>query len=365
MVLMCHHITLHVPEKGVWVTENNPNIPQAAGELAIIFGGVVVFLLNLNGLILICAGLLAAAVTFAANWLALIPWRRSKTKHWSEQARVVYPALAAARSNLWTIPSIFMLTVVLLWPGSSSLWLFTGIISVLGAYAGTFPMDQEVFPRTHPHEWMRQAALGILFRFLIWIVFIGAAVSMPDKFNGLAWGIGGMVIGLSVIWSRGGLIWLGRKLGLCLPEAGAAQKSQGGFFARMAVPFREVLLMRSPQAQAAAFPKTRQLLFTERALALLSDDEVAAVCAHELAHLTESKPAQYSQFCAHGEKACRRSGYLPMKFPSCSTQIRANASFNKNYQVVLSRTSLGLPMRQAVAVKKGSSCHRGNQPGNL
>lgn len=277
------------------MTENHPNIPPATGEFGFIFGGVMVSLLNLNGLILICAGLLAAAVTSVANWLALIPWRQTKAKHWSEQARVVYPALAAARSNLWTIPAILVLVVCLLWPDSSSLWLFTGIISVLGAYAGTFSMDQEVFPRTQPHEWMRQAAIGILFRFLIWFVFIGAAVSMPDEFNGLAWGIGGAVIGLSVIWSRGGLIWLGRKLGLFLPAPERLQKITADTAARMGVPFREVLLMRSSQAQAAAFPKTRQLLFTERALALLSDGEVAAVCAHELAHLTESKPAQYSR----------------------------------------------------------------------
>jgi hypothetical protein len=29
--LECHHITIHVPEKDVWVTENRPNIPPAPG----------------------------------------------------------------------------------------------------------------------------------------------------------------------------------------------------------------------------------------------------------------------------------------------------------------------------------------------
>ena len=42
-------------------------------------------------------------------------------------------------------------------------------------------------------------------------------------------------------------------------------------------------------ANALALPVTRELIFTERLLAVCSDEEVAAICAHELAHLTESK----------------------------------------------------------------------------
>ena len=249
----------------------------------------------LNGFIPIGAGLLAAGVTFVTNWLALIPWRQSKGKHWSEQARLLYPVRVAARSNLWTVPSILVLTVLLLWPDSSPLWLFTGIASVLGAYAGTFPTDHEIFPRIPLRDLLRQAIIGLLLRFLIWFVFIGAAVLMPDEFNELAWGIGGAVIGLWVIWSRGGLIWLGRKLGLFLPAPERLRKIAADTSARMNVPFREVMLVRVQLAQAFALPGSRQLLFTERLLELLSDDEVASICAHELAHLTESKAARYSR----------------------------------------------------------------------
>ena len=61
----------------------------------------------------------------------------------------------------------------------------------------------------------------------------------------------------------------------------------------MNVPFREVWLMRAPSAQAFAMPGARKLVFTERLLELLSDDEVTAICAHELAHLTESQADRY------------------------------------------------------------------------
>ena len=249
----------------------------------------------MDGLILIGAFLLAAGLAFGSNWLALIPWRRNKDKHWSEQARLVHPVVVAAHSSLWTVPAILVLTVLLLWPDSSPLWLLTGIASVLGAYAGTFPLDHELFPRISFRDLLRQAAIGILLRFLIWFVFLGAAVLMPDKFNELVFAIGGAVIGLSVIWSRGGLIWLGRKLGLFQPAPERLRRIATDTSARMNVPFREVLLMRSPLAQAFALPGIRKLLFTERLLELLPDNEVAAICAHELAHLTESKAARYSR----------------------------------------------------------------------
>jgi Zn-dependent protease with chaperone function len=252
----------------------------------------------LNGFIIISAGVLGACVTFVTNWLALMPWRRNRGKHWSEQARLVYPVFVAARSNLWIVPSIFVLAVLLVWPDSSPLWLFTGIAAVIGAYVGTFPADREVFPRISYRDLLRQSVIGALMRFLIWFVFIGATVLMPHEFNALAWNIVGAVCSLWVIWARGGFIWVGRKLGLILPATERLQKIADGASAKMNIPFREVMLMRVPVAQAVAFPSGRQVMFTERLLEIAPDDEIAAICAHELAHLTESKVAQSSRSIA-------------------------------------------------------------------
>ncbi len=249
----------------------------------------------MDGLTIPAAFLLAAGVTSVTNWLALIPWRRNRDKHWSEQARLVHPVVMAARSNLWTIPAVLVLIVLLQWPDSSPLWLFTGIAAVPGAYAGTLPLDRELFPRIALRELLRQVVIGILFRFLIWFVFLGAIVLMPDEFNQLALTIGATVLVLWVVWLRGGVTWLGRMLGLFQPAPERLKKIVADVSARMNVPYREVLLMRFPTAQAFALPNTRQLLFTERILELLTDEEVAAICAHELAHLTESRAARYSR----------------------------------------------------------------------
>ena len=193
----------------------------------------------MNTAIVISAGLLATVAAFVTNWLALIPRRRSKTSHWSEQARLVFPASVAARSNLWTIPGVLTLSVVLIWPDSSPLWLFTGMAAVVGTHVGTVPMDLEVHPRIPFRELLRQVSLGFLLRFLMWFVFIGATVLMPDEFVLLSLSLGGLVIGLWILWTHGGSLWAGQKLGLIAEPPERLQKIAAAMSARMNIPFRQ------------------------------------------------------------------------------------------------------------------------------
>jgi Zn-dependent protease with chaperone function len=260
-----------------------------------------------DGLILISAFVLAASVTFATNWLALIPWRNNKDKHWSEQARLLYPVLTAARSNLLVVPGILTLVLFLMWPSSSPLWFFAGIASMLGANLGTLFLDHEVFVRISLQDLLRESAIAFLMRFLIWLVFISAAVAMPDEFNKTACGIAGLVILLWITWTRGGWIWLGRKTGLFQPAPERLRRIVDTTSIRMNVFHRDVLLMQSSSSQAFALPGDGILLFTKRLLDLFPDDEIAAICAHELAHLTESRASRYS-------RSIRILSYLPWIF---------------------------------------------------
>jgi len=66
-------------------------------------------------LVLVSSGLVAALVTFAANWLALIPWRRARNEHWTERARLYYPARVAAANNLWILPAVLTMLCLLPW----------------------------------------------------------------------------------------------------------------------------------------------------------------------------------------------------------------------------------------------------------
>jgi Zn-dependent protease with chaperone function len=261
----------------------------------------------LNGIILITAFLLAAGVTFASNWLSVAPWRQCRDQHWTEQARMLYPVFTAARSNLLIVPGIIALVASLVWPDRSPLWLFAGVVAMFGSTAGTLFLDHEVFARVSIPDLLREAAIGWLMRFLIWIIFIAAAVAMPDEFNLAALGIGVAVVLLWTMWARGGFIWLGKAIGFFVPAPGRLRKIVEEMSSKMNVPFREVLLMRSSFCQAYAVPDSRMLLFTSRLLEIFPDNEIAAVSAHELAHLTESWLARYS-------RSINMLAYLPWIF---------------------------------------------------
>jgi len=251
---------------------------------------------SLNTFILISAGLLSAAVTFAANWLALVPWRRAKDQHWTERARLYFPVRVAAASNLWVLPAVLAMAGRLLLPDDGPHWAVMVFVTAIGAIAGTIPMDREVFPRIQTKELFRQVSVGWIIRFLMWFVFLGAIALMPDEFNPRSLIVAGVVLGLLILWSGDGWLYVGRRVGLYLPPPERLQRIALDTAAKMNVSFREIWLMRASSAQAFAMPASRKLIFTERLLELLPDNEVAAVCAHELAHLTEARSDYYKRY---------------------------------------------------------------------
>jgi Zn-dependent protease with chaperone function len=248
-----------------------------------------------NVLFLFIAGSLAAALVFVANWFALIPWRRVKEQHWTERARLVYPVRATAEADLWAIPAMLTFAGVLFWPETSPPWGLVAIAAALGTRVGTLPLVHEVFPRIMARDLFRQAACACLMQLLIWFVFIGAMVLMPDELNLQAAMIGGGVLVLWEVWNRAGIVWVGRRIGLVTAAPERLKRIMGDTAAKMNVPFREVFLMRVSWGRAGVFPASRKLLFSERLLELLPDEEVAAVCTHELGHLSESKAVRFRQ----------------------------------------------------------------------
>ncbi|MEY2407600.1 MAG: hypothetical protein QOF48_270 [Verrucomicrobiota bacterium] len=243
----------------------------------------------MKGALLISAGFLSAALALAMNWLALIPWRRAKGQHWSERARLYHPVHIAAVSNLWVLPAVVSMAVSLLWPEESPHWAFIALVASLGTTMGTLPLDHAVFPRIALNHLLRQAAVAWLFRFLTWFVFLTAIALMPDEFNLRSLIIVAVVITLCLVWSLGGSMRVGRLLGLFVPAPTRLQGIVQNLSSQMAVPVREIWVMRSSLAQAYALPGTRTLLFSERLLDLHPDDELASIGAHELAHLTETR----------------------------------------------------------------------------
>lgn len=241
-------------------------------------------------------GVLAAGIAFVTNWLALMPWRRVRGQHWTEQARLYFPVKAAAATNFWAIPGTLTTASLLFWREDSPPWFLIFFVSAIGTIAGTFPMDREVWPRISSRELIRQAMATWVLRFSIWLVFLGAVALMPEQFNWTVLILCSAVVALCLFWNQSGWLRCGRMLGIFAPAPDRLQKIVDETSARMNVPVRHTWLMRSPVAQAYALPQNRSLLFSERLLEILSDEELAAVCAHELGHLNESPKEFYQRY---------------------------------------------------------------------
>jgi len=245
--------------------------------------------------VLVCIVLISAFLTFAMNWLALIPWRRAKDKHWSERARLYHPARVSAASNLWVLPAVTSVSILLWFPENGPHWAFTAFAASVGAVLGTIAMDREVRPRVGLSELCRLSALNWVIRFLMWFIFLGAAALMPSEFNYQTVIITLLVLSLLVLWTKMGWLQISRCLGLMAPPPERLTTIVKTTAAKMNIPVSQLLLMRSHSAQAFALPGKQTLLFSERLVEILTDEEISAVCVHELAHLTESRSDYYKR----------------------------------------------------------------------
>jgi len=244
---------------------------------------------SLKLLLLLAAGLFSAIVTYVGNRFALQPWRRARDQHWAERARLYFPARNAAANKLWLIPVNVCLGMALLWPDDAPHWSLIALISATCTLLATVPMDHEVFPRIPwPNLW-RQAGRNWIIRFARWSILLIAIALMPAEFNLTCLGITIVFLALLLWHEQGGGLYLARKLGTLAEPTERLRRVVNETATRMTVPVREVWLLRTISAQAFAVPSRRCLLFSERLLEILSDTELAAVCAHELAHLTETR----------------------------------------------------------------------------
>jgi len=228
-------------------------------------------------------------LAFASNWLLLIPWRKSAGGHWTERARRIHPARVAGNFNLWLISVDSYFAMWALFRPAGIYLPFIAIAAWLGAQAGYYPGFREVSPGLRFGSWYYQsigwglARLGILFPIL------GANLLMPSVFDWRAAVIAAGVFCYILLLNWGLLMRLWRGMRLLRPANGRLQQIVEETSRRMGVPPPRTWILSSVWSYAAAMITTRELIFSERLLQLHPDEEVAAICAHELGHLTESR----------------------------------------------------------------------------
>lgn len=230
---------------------------------------------------------IAFLLAFGLNWLALIPWRRSAGRHWTERARLLYPARASAALNNWLIPVFLGFLVFFLVPEIN--FFPVGVMGFLGALLAGFFFSREVFPHLQFRLWLRLLIAGLILFFLSWVLLIFCIFFMPKNF-GLTTSLvaGGVFCVMLASYFGLGLLLL-RWFGVLQPASETLKKLVAEVSEKMRVPVRATWILSTYIGNAVAFPHTRQLIFTDKLLATLSDEETKAICAHELGHLSEPR----------------------------------------------------------------------------
>jgi Zn-dependent protease with chaperone function len=239
--------------------------------------------------VMIMFGSFGAAFLFAwgLNWLALIPWRRSADNHWTERARLLYPARKSARLNPFFIATnIALVTFVL---ATEFNFLFAAGPAFLGALLAGYPMSRELHPEIQFHSWLHLVASSVLLLFGFWAVLFFGVIAMPENFGPLTWAIAGVVLLVLIAFLFGLGVRLMRWLRLLKPAPEHLMALVEEISQKMKVPVRATWVLSTHLSNAVALPLTRQLIFTEKLLSTHPDAEIKAICAHELGHLNEPR----------------------------------------------------------------------------
>lgn len=240
------------------------------------------------------SGLGAALITAFAMHLALIPWRKSIDAHWTERARLLWPA---RRVLVGVLIACLAAAGVLPWmlehqgDSTASYWA-----AIAGYLAGSFLSTREIEPRYTLPKWLHETFWQGLVQFGMLAIFIWLLHTMPNEMQPRDWlrfalGTLAVIVIITGVWLPLLYLFLKAKKSpdLRLERLVDEMAAQTGI-----KPWR-VYYGESPLARAAALIYLRSLVFTSRVLEVLTDDELRSIILHELAHLRESLAVRLSR----------------------------------------------------------------------
>lgn len=246
--------------------------------------------------VIVAVHLIARLTTWLTIWLTAWPSRRAQGKHWSEIARLTYPArlLGARCIVLVVLPLVFVggrdgRRIELLPSVATFCLLFiaawTGVVSARIALEPRFNPAASVTSRPQLAAWISNwllRGIPVLIGFALYAI-------VPRDGGPIAWAI--LLLGVLALGAYFSLGWLPlmRATGLVRPAGERFRSIVSEIADRMNARPKAVIEIGLPMANALAYPLSRSLGITEAALAVLADGEVAAVTAHEIGHLSEPR----------------------------------------------------------------------------
>jgi Zn-dependent protease with chaperone function len=240
--------------------------------------------------------LVARVVTWAAMSAALYRWRRSGQKPWPERAR-----LAAAGRQIGALATFLVVIPLAIATGQDGrrIELFPPIVTVFllvvagwtGVLHARIRLERKLnpamalVPRAERAIWLSNWSYrGVLL--LVGFVVFGV---MPRQAGPIAWAAlacGALAAAVHVIW---GWVLLWRALGIIRPASERIRAIVEQTADQMNVRRKAVDELPIPVANAFALFVQGCIGVTTPTSEVLTDDELASICAHELAHLSESR----------------------------------------------------------------------------
>ena len=231
----------------------------------------------------------ALGLTWLVNQVGLISWKRSAAAHWTERARRLWPVRFTGGITIFIIPATVSLWYQSFVSPTSPDWIIGLLAGFAGAVLGSYPVSKTVYPQLDFKTWGRCMIIFWSLRLMLILPLGIATAIMPQHFG---WGMlpvaaGYLAVHFLLQW--GLLIKCLRWLRFLKPAGQRLQSIVDATAASMGAKVRATWQLENPAANAFAFPTTKELIFTERLLEICDTPEIAAICAHELAHLLEPK----------------------------------------------------------------------------
>ena len=240
--------------------------------------------------------ILSAGLAWGLGLLAMIPWRRAAGAHWTEQARRLFPARKAAMRFLFLLPACAALARPWLGPLSALPWQALAAAAFAGALLGSYPVSHAVYPTLTTRHWLGLILIGGALHLLPGWVVLACGIFMPDSFDASAATIGTAAVAVIVLNQLGLTLRAVRRAGWIMPAPERLNRIVRAQAVQMGIACRAISVLRHPAANAFAFPLLGELYFTDGLLDSMRDEEIAAISAHELAHLAESRAARAGRF---------------------------------------------------------------------
>lgn len=240
---------------------------------------------------------LLALVSFccarANAWWMLRPLRKLDDAHWTEWNRFAFAArMVSASTMLAQVLAGVVLATAFTGPLSRVPLTWMVVLSGIAAATPAMAVLRGVQRRTKGPTvsaagQLRSMAVLTLIFFPNWTIALTAMLLAPGRFNAWMALFIPVVAALMVGAFRGGGVWLARVTRLLKPAELPLRALVSRVEERMDVRSRAIYLMPLAMVNAAVVQAPRVLLFTPLMVEHFSDEELEAVTAHELAHLTE------------------------------------------------------------------------------